>query len=363
MDILGKVLSDRFLSEFSEEHFLIKALNGNAEVPDNIRDAMFHYCLPMGNKRVRIDDIGFCTSFAIRTANMVNYFGERNIKKFFSSQLSAGKQKYSEWALLQALSEIACINYALCMLPGEKTAEYEPKTNGKKNPEVRIISESPSSYRYDIEVKTASFPERKEYVENRQKFLRVNIPIDKNDLDELKESVEAKGYIFLYPSIGKLKDYIRSAGEKFVLPETSEQCNVLFINWTFDDICEAKLMEPVACLCNEKTGLLKTDKYHASLGIEEALKRISAIVVYRDTVDSFTGMNLLTAVNSGNCKIIINDKFCKKVDRIKILNELRIPEANVIRDGALFEIFGNIYEPNNNASQICEDVMKIWEKQ
>lgn len=362
MNIFGNFIPERFLEKFPKDHLIIKAAKGQADVPDNIRNAMFQFCRPKDNKRIQIDALAFCASLCARTKTMIKYFGEEKMEKFFLNQLSAGKENYDESKLLQALSEVECICYALCTLPGDKIAVYEPITNGKKNPEARIISTNEMAYSYDIEVKTPRFPERKDYIENKKKFFRVNIPINKNDLEKLREIVEGKGYIFMLPSIGKLKDYINSAGEKFLFSQATNQSNILFINWTFDDIYESNLMQPIACLCNEKTGLLKTTKFHADFGIDiNALKKISAIVIYKDIVDSFVSLNMLDAIHSGNCKLILNDKFCENFDRNKILAELNIPEANLKQDGALFQMFGN-YNLDEE-EEITEIVTKIIEKQ
>lgn len=115
-------------------------------------------------------------------------------------------------------------------------------------------------------------------------------------------------------------------------------------------------------MCNEKTGLLKATKIHADFGIDvNALKKISAIVIYKDIVDSFVSLNMLDAIHSGNCKLILNDKFCENFDRNKILDELNISEANLKQDGALFQMFGN-YNLDKE-EEITEIVTEIIEKQ
>ena len=368
MNIFEEFVPERFFEKFPENHLLVKASKGEADIPDNIRNAVIQYCMPKGNKRVEIDALSFWTCFCARIKNMIDYFGEEEMEEFFSSQLSAGKENYDENTLLQALSEVECISYALCILQDCKTAIYEPKTNGNKNPEARIVSKDKNAHCYDIEVKTPKFDTRKDYIKNKEKFFRVNIPIAKTDLVVLREYVEKRGYKFILPSLLKIKDYINSAGEKFIYPATPEQCNILFVNWTFDDIYESNLMQPIACLCNEKTGLLKTNKFHESLKINSnALKKISAIVIYKDTVDSFVGLNLATAIQTGNCKIIINDVFCEHVDRKRILEKMQIPEAVVEKDGANFQIFGNfnftIREHCDEAEEIASIVNEILDRQ
>ena len=364
---LEEFAQEGYFDDFSEDHFIKRILREDGDLPDKFQTEIFQICKRDNSNRVKIDAISFYASFSARLSNMLNLFDENDIKKFVEAQLSAGKDKYNEDTFFQAISEITCINYVANIVPESNDiyVEYEPTTNGKKNPEARIISgeKNLDKFRYDIEVKTPVF--KGIQLDSNKKYLKVNIPLSDKNRDIVQGMADQYDYNVIWPNFYKIKDFINSAGSKFIEPTSVEDINILFINWTFINPKESKIMEPCALLMNEKNGLLRNNKYHNIVGIDEdMLKKISAIVIYCDNYDSFMGQNLLNAIHSGLCKIIYNNQFCQFVDKSKISNELRIQEV-CEEDIKAFEEWGNLKSNNKKdyddaivISETCKIVYK-----
>lgn len=92
-----------WLDEFSEEHFLIKAIKNTLsdfKYIDYYGDNNSSISIP-GIDYDSIHDMNmfndtFVTNFSFRFKTLYELFGESKIKKFVKDQLSAGKSKYDE---------------------------------------------------------------------------------------------------------------------------------------------------------------------------------------------------------------------------------------------------------------------------
>lgn len=119
-----------------------------------------------------------------------------------------------------------------------KSGEYEPHTNGKKNPEARFLCKN--EVVIDVEVKTPGF---KDFAGNK------NIVLPTVLLDE-----EGRGIFLNYckthnlngamPRVMKIKDYLNSAAEKFEEVDHINHMNLLFINWSLSEFDESGYQEP-----------------------------------------------------------------------------------------------------------------------
>lgn len=108
-DFLNKIWADRWLNDFSDNHFLIQAMENrlNGFVGENQ--------LKENNFNIYNFDNNFALNFSINLSaqlyHLTKIFGEPNIKRFVEDQLSAGKVHYDEDQFFRALSEISVLNY------------------------------------------------------------------------------------------------------------------------------------------------------------------------------------------------------------------------------------------------------------
>lgn len=121
---LQKAWEEGWLDEYSNEHFLIKALEGR------LVDYPRLYSLPSSMSAmypIREDtfQLNFCMNFSAKIKGLLSLFGEPGMERFFKDQLSAGKDNYDEDQFFRALSEVS----VLCFFAANaKSGEYEPKT-------------------------------------------------------------------------------------------------------------------------------------------------------------------------------------------------------------------------------------------
>ena len=148
-------LYDRgLLDEYSENHFLIKAMKGEW---DYFKEYSY-----LGNKS--ISDLNgmhfsstFLMNFSIKLRLLASIFNKDNqFEGFIQNQLAAGKENYSDDKFFQALSEISVLRYLSMFCGKVEDVLYEPKLReGDTNPEARF--EFDNDVIFDIEVKTANF--------------------------------------------------------------------------------------------------------------------------------------------------------------------------------------------------------------
>lgn len=126
----------------------------------------------------------------------------------------------------------------------------------------------------------------------------------------------------ILPRVGKIKDYINSAGEKFEEPQNNKHLNLLFINWTYSEFYKDSLLEPLGILFNPINGIMRSEEFVSVLGInEDALKKISAIILYGDTFNSILYSNFLNIYEHNRYYMIPNEYYCKNLD-IELLKKV-----------------------------------------
>lgn len=96
LDFLRRIWKEGWLDEYSDKHFLIRAIENRLTdflgKQQAYRDNTILY--PVIN-----DDnftINFLVNFSMKMNGLCNVFSEKDIKKFVMDQLSAGKNHYNE---------------------------------------------------------------------------------------------------------------------------------------------------------------------------------------------------------------------------------------------------------------------------
>lgn len=132
--------------------------------------------------------------------------------------------------------------------------------------------------------------------------------------------------------MNKLKDYINSAGKKFEVPKSKKHINLLFINWTYTDVYSRGYLEPYSLLYNNLNGLLKNKETAISIGItEEALRKISAIIVYQDSFDSLIFGDFRHMWNGYDFRMLPNYLMDKDLIDINLISDsirMKSPKKN-----------------------------------
>ena len=158
-----------------------------------------------------------------------------------------------------------------------KTGEYEPKLNGKKNPEARFFCHN--SITVDIEVKTPGFSNFDEIQEIVLPCVLLN-DIGREKFNSFCKSNNLNG---IMPRVDKLKDFLNSAAEKFEIVDHVSHINLLYINWTFSEVMESGYEEALSLLFHPINGILKHKNIGLNLGIkEEVYEKITAVIVYTE---------------------------------------------------------------------------------
>lgn len=97
----------------------------------------------------------------------------------------------------------------------------------------------------------------------------------------------------LMPRVGKLKDFINSAAEKFEIPKDNNHLNLLFINWSYSEFAPDAYLEAYSLLANPINGIIRNRNIGMKIGIlEEAYDKISAIIVYSDSLNGLAYLDL-----------------------------------------------------------------------
>ncbi len=286
LDRLKQMWIDGWLDDFSANHFLIRAIENrltdfigkqqafldNTTVYPVINENNFTY--------------NFLTNFSMKMNGLCNLIGENEIKKFVQNQLSAGKDNYSEEQFFRAMSEISIITY-FCSIHNWKSIIYEPQINGKKNPEIRLISQNDEII--DIEVKTPGFNQSN----LNKKKLMPTVLLTEEGKKAIEEHCRDKNIKCIMPRVDKLKDYINSAAEKFEKPKDNKHLNLLFINWSYSEFSPDAYLEAYSLLANPINGIITNKEIGQKLGIrEDAYDKISAILVYSDSINGLTYLDL-----------------------------------------------------------------------
>ena len=286
LSFLKKMWEEGWLDDYSDNHFLIRAIeNRLTDFLGKLQLNLDNYLLyPISDKNSFVDT--FLINFSTKLNGIYNSFDKKKIKKFVTDQLSAGKSNYNEEQFFSALSEISVIAFynSICSW---KNKIYEPKTNGKKNPEVRFVTQN--DIIVDIEVKTPGF------VQNniKEKKLMPTVLLTEEGRLAVAKHCENNKLKCLMPRIDKLKDYINSAAIKFEIPTNNNHLNLLYINWSYSEFAPDAYLEAYYLLINPFNGIIRNKKIGKKIGIlEEAYDKISAIIVYSDSLNGLAFMDL-----------------------------------------------------------------------
>lgn len=223
------------------------------------------------------------------------------------------------------------MNYVLLINKHKiKQCTYEPRLNRSSNPEARI--ELKDGAIIDIEVKTPGFHD----TNRRPKKARIkpNLILDNNVKTQIIEYCKINELELVYPRVLKLKEFIRSAASKFVVPTTKRHFNLLFINWTYTDFPECELAEPITILANPINGILTNKKAHGLVGIKnQHIEKISAVVLYKDSMSNilfgdftyhFQDKSYELLINQANQQYIKNteedEKYLEELLNMEIYN-------------------------------------------
>lgn len=324
-NILSEINQKGLFDNYSSEHFLIKALHGKV-------DYFYKYKDLIKNSRYFLDPLNnaatFLMNFSIKFRDFYDSFTEREMDKFIRDQLAAGKSNYQEQQFFSAMAEVNVINFLMSFGPSRlKKAIYEPKlgANGS-NPEARLIYEN--GITIDVEVKTPGFTNQ---VKGDEKGILIpTLLLDEKERINFKKQCENRGIKFILPRVGKLKDYINHAGKKFEIPEDSNHINLLFINWTYTEIYNRGYLEPYSLLYNNLNGLLKNKEEALKIGIDEdALRKISAVIVYQDSFDSLIFGDFRYMWNGYNFRMLPNmlmDRELCDIDKIRNSLQMNPPK-------------------------------------
>lgn len=265
------------MDDYSNDHFLVKAIEGRL---DRYLGS-YHYtstCEMLYGVTKENFQQNFCLNFSQNISGLIRFFGEDKIKVFFIDQLSAGKVNYDEAQFFRALSEISILRF---WIQRSKTGDYEPETNGKKNPEARFICNS--GVTVDIEVKTPGFHD----FDGLKGIVLPLVLLNDKGRHVFSSYCNSHNVNGIMPRIGKLKDYLNSAAEKFENVDHVTRMNILYINWTFSEIMESGFEEAFSLLAHPINGILEHKDIGLRVGVhEEVYEKITAVIVYTELISS-----------------------------------------------------------------------------
>lgn len=270
--------------EYSEKHFLIRAIKRDSLLEKEVE----HY--RRNGFISAFDSENFVQNFATKICALMLFFSNEveKIKDFLRNQMAAGKQNYSEKAFFDAYSEILLLYY-LGARGGEGGQNfYEPSVNdvSSKNPEA--IFNYANGKKIAVEVKNAAFPS----LPQNPKFIMPLYPMKKEKLDELDMICQKDGYCLVRPRVGKMKDFINSACEKFNKPLDDNSYNILAMNWTDTNIPNLSVIEPAVYLGNKENGMMQFNTMASKISSEnfvinqDMYEKITAILVFKASMDT-----------------------------------------------------------------------------
>ena len=298
---LENVWNAGWFDEYSENHFLIKAIYCN--LSDFIGETQFvNNNLNISgvlDDNTNVDYDGFCTSFCInfsqRMGNLAGIFGNRNIERYIKDKLSAGKNNYDENIFFEALSEFSILSFYASQ--EWLSVEYEPTSiagKNKKNPEAKFVGKKSfnfwgkeddalfNEFEVNIEVKAANFPHT--YLHDKPLLIPA-ILLSENGRKLIPDFCKENDIDYINPRVLKLRDFLNSAAEKFSNP-SKNKFNILYINWSFSEFPLNGFLEAWSLLTNDKNGILRYPTIARKFNILDAVfERITAVVVYTESLD------------------------------------------------------------------------------
>ena len=346
--VIKEYWENGIFDEYSEEHFLIKAINNDV---DFFRD----FFLKKGFNMQYLSNfnVNFVINLNSKISCLRKYFGKKKIDSFIKHQFAAGKENYKEEAFFQALSEIHILFFFLNFGPAlTQNAEYEPAFGvNDKNPEARILYKD--DIVLDIEVKTPEFGKRS-ILEN---IIMPLVLLKKEGRDSLLNYCNKNSIVCYFPRVLKLIEFIKSAGEKFIPPDSKKHVNMLFINWSQNNIKEMGLQEPISIICNNTNGIFKNMNVFEELNFTMSeLKKITAIFLYEFSEELLLFGDLRYIFKTKEYKIIMNP-YADYADA-DVVHKITHLAVNTIDEiGCDLNCFFNVEK--NNWNNIFNNILKI----
>jgi hypothetical protein len=355
--ILKEIWNNGWFNEYSKEHFLIKALNGDLsdfrrkELSQNEAINLYKSC---DNPNI----------FLIILASMLHKLKSScSTEEFrrFIEQMAAGKDNYEESQFWATINELQALHFmTLC---GRYKVEYEPEIggeSGKRNPEYRINNrfiipgESPdkplipmADYIFDVEVKTI-LGAVNERIDKEKPYITPLLTIDYKKRETLEKICKENGFQVAYPDVIHMKDFLNSAADKFELPTNENHFNILFLNWSFRELSNAYL-EPLAILDNQYNGLWRYPQTGIKFQInKDVYDKISAIVIYNLPIQGLMFNDIRWAMSNRHYSVLFNSSLTSKqqvvLSRLFSFN----PKQNTQYDLCLLS--------SGNTSYICDSI-------
>lgn len=290
--------------EYSENHFLIRAIKKDPLLEKELEQ---YRCNGFVSA---FDPENFIQNLAMKICALMEIFSNEveKIKDFVQNQMAAGKQNYREKSFFDAYSEILLLYYLGAMSDKKGRNFYEPSVNNmsSKNPEA--IFNYPNGKKIAIEVKNAAFPS----LPQNPKFIMPLYPMEKEKLDELDMICQKDGYCLVRPRVGKMKDFINSACEKFNKPLDDNSYNILAMNWTDTNIPNLSVIEPAVYLGNKENGMMQFNTMASKISSEsfvinqDMYEKITAILVFKNSMDTLFFSDFRFMFRSKEAAIILN---------------------------------------------------------
>ncbi len=285
-DYLLKAWEKGWFDEYSNDHFLIKTLNGEIHKFSGYENMLQISSGPFKHDLETVRN-SICQSLSLSLALLEESFSEKAVKNFVVEKLSGGKANYNENQYLRALSELTVVKWFCLYTRGKyiNTAIYEPRLSERRNPEARFIRDDVI---IDVEVKTPGFIPRR----NTQPKLTPIILLTEEGRKALTKKCITENVELRLPDINKLKQHLNDAASKFIEPTNDKHFNVVYINWTYCDYPKYAYLEPYSLLMNEN-GILRNKEIGKTIGInEEVYRKITAVVVYNENIEGYVNQDL-----------------------------------------------------------------------
>lgn len=320
---LFSLQAEGLMEDYSDKHFLIRAMNGDPDIISKYTDFI-------GDTSTTGLNPDFSSSFLMNISSKLQKFSKiipgSGFKKFVQDRLSAGKDKYEEHTFFEVLSEINVLNYVGTFAGVYKEIKYEPPLRGEANPEVRFILEDNTII--DVEVKMGNFTKPLEI--GKAGTIKPNIPITDKEKHDFKQFCQENDLAMMFPRILKVGDFIRSAASKFETPTSNKHFNVLFINWTYTDIPKCGLNEPLSIFINTKNGIFVNDEGITSCKIKaDERNSVSAVVLYRDSFDSLLSGDFRYHFCGPTFRYLVNDLYNQGLEYKHLSNALHMNPYNI----------------------------------
>lgn len=285
-DYLFKAWKKGWFEEYSNDHFLIKALNGEISPFTGYVNMLE---MSSGPLRHNLESIrsSFYQALSISLKLLEDQFSEKVAESYVVEKLSGGKTNYDEDQFMRALSELTVIKWFCLFTRGNTTnkAIYEPRLSARRNPEARFIRDDVV---IDVEVKTPGFIP----INTVNPKITPIILLNKEGRMELTEKCCVDDIELRLPDINKLKQHLNDAASKFVVPENDKHFNVVFINWTYCDYPKYAFLEPYSLLMN-LNGVLRNKEIGKAIGFnDDVYEKITAVFVYNENIEGFVNQDL-----------------------------------------------------------------------